>query len=265
MVIQTLLADDEPLARRKLREFLQTDADVKIVGEAGSGSEVIDLLRKTNPQVMFLDVCMPGQDGFAVLDEIAAEKGVTMPSVIITTAYDQYALRAFDARAVDYLLKPFTVERLRSAIQRVKDQLSSAPQKAASSGNGETNGHEHLSRIVFKSRGRILFLHASEIRWIGAEENYVRISNGTESHLLRDTISSMEERLDPKMFLRVHRSAIVNLNYVKEIRTDPKGDFVVQLLNGQIVPMSRSYHARIRHLLGRWMMRPRACQVSPAC
>jgi two-component system LytT family response regulator len=263
MVIQTLLADDEPLARRKLREFLQTDADVKIVGEAGSGSEVMDLLRKTNPQVMFLDVRMPGQDGFAVLDEIAAEKGVNMPSVIITTAYDQYALRAFDARAVDYLLKPFTMERLRSAIQRVKDQLSGAPAKPAS--NGEGNGHEHLSRIVFKSRGRILFLHASEIRWIGAEENYVRISNGAESHLLRDTISSMEERLDPKMFLRVHRSAIVNLNYVKEIRTDPKGDFVVQLLNGQIVPMSRSYHARIRHLLGRWMMRPRAPQVSAAC
>lgn len=253
MVIQTLLADDEPLARRKLREFLQSDSDVKIVGEAGSGSEVIDLMRKTNPQVMFLDVCMPGRDGFAVLDEIAAEKGMTMPSVIFTTAYDQYALRAFDARAVDYLLKPFTVERLRAAVQRVKDQLASAPAKP------ENGAEEHLTRIVFKSRGRILFLPASEIRWIGAEENYVRISNGTESHLLRDTISSMEARLDPKMFLRVHRSAIVNLNYVKEIRTDPKGDFVVQLLNGHTVPMSRSYHARIRHLLGRWMMRPKAC------
>lgn len=256
MVIQTLLADDEPLARRKLREFLQADSDVEIVGEAGNGTEVLNLLRKTNPQVMFLDVSMPGQDGFAVLDKIAAEKGMNMPSVIITTAYDQYALRAFDARAVDYLLKPFTVERLRSAVQRVKDQLSSAPAK---SGTGETTSQEHLSRIVFKSRGRILFLHTSEIRWIGAEENYVRVSNGTESHLLRDTISSMEARLDPKMFLRVHRSAIVNLNFVKEIRTDPKGDFVVQLLNGQTVPMSRSYHARIRHLLDKWMMRSRAC------
>ena len=256
MVIQTLLVDDEPLARRKLREFLQADSDVKIVGEAGSGSEVMDLMRKTNPQVVFLDVRMPGQDGFAVLEEIAAEKGMTMPSVIFTTAYDQYALRAFDARAVDYLLKPFTVERLRAAVQRVKDQLSNASAKTEE--DGETNGQEHLTRIVFKSRGRILFMHASEIRWIGAEENYVRISNGTESHLLRDTISSMEARLDPKMFLRVHRSAIVNLNYVKEIRTDTKGDFVVQLLNGQTVPMSRSYHARIRHLLGRWMMRPKA-------
>ncbi|KAA6465151.1 response regulator transcription factor [Acidobacteria bacterium AB60] len=256
MVIQTLLADDEPLARRKLREFLQADADVKIVGEAGSGAEVMDLIRKTNPQVMFLDVKMPGQDGFAVLEEIAAEKSMPMPSVIITTAYDQYALKAFDARAVDYLLKPFTMERLRAAVQRVKDQLSTAPAKPEK--GPETREQEYLNRLVFKSKGRILFLPATEIRWIGAEENYVRISNGTESHLLRDTISSMEQRLDPKMFLRVHRSAIVNLNHVKEIRTDTKGDFVVQLLNGHIVPMSRSYHARIRHLLGRWMMRPKA-------
>lgn len=257
MLIQTVLADDEPLARRKLRELLQADSDVKIVGEAGNGTEVMDLLRTTNPHVMFLDVCMPGRDGFAVLDEIAAEKGSTMPSVIITTAHDQFALRAFDARAVDYLLKPFTMERLRAAVQRVKDQLSSAPAKTA--GADEANGQEYLTRIVFKSRGRILFLHTSEIRWIGAEENYVRVANGNESHLIRDTISSMEERLDPKTFLRVHRSAIVNLNYVKEIRTDPKGDFVVQLVSGQTIPMSRSYHARIRHLLGRWMMRPKAC------
>jgi two-component system LytT family response regulator len=256
MVIQTVLADDEPLARRKLRELLQADSDVKIVGEAGNGAEVMDLLRTTNPHVMFLDVCMPGRDGFAVLDEIAAEKGKTMPSVIITTAHDQYALRAFDARAVDYLLKPFSMERLRAAVQRVKDQLSAPAKKA---GTDEANGKEYLNRIVFKSRGRILFLHASEIRWIGAEENYVRVSNGSESHLIRDTISSMEARLDPKMFLRVHRSAVVNLNYVKEIRTDPKGDFVVQLVSGQTIPMSRSYHARIRHLLGRWMMRPKAC------
>src|SRR5258708_15863671 len=126
MVIQTLLADDEPLARRKLRDLLREDPDVKVVGEAGNGSEILELLRQTSPQVMFLDVCMPGQDAFGVLEQISAEKGMAMPRVVITTAYDQYALRAFDARAVDYLLKPFTLERLRSAVQRVKDQLSSA-------------------------------------------------------------------------------------------------------------------------------------------
>ncbi len=256
-MIQTLVADDEPLARKKLRELLRADPDVTVVGEATNGSEVLRLLRQTTPQVMFLDVCMPGQDAFAVLEEISADKTMSMPRVIFTTAYDQYALRAFDAQAVDYLLKPFTVERLRSAVQRAKDQLASASPAAEQSLAGR--GQEPLTRVVFKSRGRILFLQVSEIRWIAAEENYIRISNGTESHLLRNTISSMEERLDPQMFLRVHRSAIVNLQYVKEIRTDAKDDFVVHLVNGQKIPMSRSYHTRIRHLLGHRLMPGRTC------
>ena len=258
-MIQTLVADDEPLARKKLCDLLQGDPDVRVVGEAANGSEVLHLLRKTTPQIMFIDVCMPGQDAFAVLDEISADKTVVMPRVIITTAYDQYALRAFDAQAVDYLLKPFTAERLRAAIQRVKDQLSSSPQTIAHGPAHSGKEREPLTRVVFKSRGRILFLQVSEIRWITAEENYIRISNGSESHLIRDTISSMEDRLDPEMFLRVHRSAIVNLKYVKEIRTDAKDDFVVYLVNGQKIPMSRSYHSRIRHLLGNWLMPGRSC------
>jgi len=258
-MIQTLVADDEHLARRKLRELLRADPDVTVVGEAANGSEVLRLLRQTTPQVMFLDVCMPGQDAFSVLEEISADKTMSMPRVIFTTAYDQYALRAFDAQAVDYLLKPFTVERLRSAVQRVKDQLSSAPPAGEHNLVQGGKGNEPLTRVVFKSRGRILFLQVSEIRWIAAEENYIRISNGTESHLLRNTISSMEERLDPQMFLRVHRSAIVNLQYVKEIRTDAKDDFVVHLVNGQKIPMSRSYHSRIRHLLGHRVMPGRVC------
>ena len=258
-MIQTLVVDDEPLARKKLRDLLRADPDVDVVGEAASGSEALQLLRRTTPQVMFLDVCMPGQDAFAVLDAISADKSVVMPRVIFTTAYDQYALRAFDAHAVDYLLKPFTQERLRSAVQRVKDQLSTSLQAPAINPNGGGRDKERLTRVVFKSRGRILFMQVSEIRWITAEENYIRISNGTESHLLRDTISSMEERLDPKMFLRVHRSAIVNLQYVKEIRTDAKDDFVVCLISGQKIPMSRGYHSRIRHLLGQWLLPSRVC------
>jgi two-component system LytT family response regulator len=255
MVIHTLLADDEPLARRKLRELLREDPDVKVVGEAGNVSEILQLLRQTTAQVMFLDVCMPGQNAFGVLEQIAAEKGMVMPRVVITTAYDQFALRAFDALSIDYLLKPFTVERLRLAVQRVKDQLTGAHTKTLNAAARAANGSEPLTRVVFKSRGRILFLHTSEIRWIAAEENYIRISNGSESHLLRDTISSIEQRLDARMFLRVHRSAIVNLQYVKEIRTDPKGDVVVLLVNGQKIPMSRGYHSRIRHLLGQWATR----------
>jgi two-component system LytT family response regulator len=168
-----------------------------------------------------------------------------MPHIIFTTAYDHYALRAFDLRAVDYLLKPFTPERLHSAVQRALDRVTTN-EKSTRLHPPRTNGREtYTARIVFKSRGRILFLPVTDIRWIGAEENYVRICTRTENHLLRQTMADLEEKLDPAMFARVHRSAIVNLHYVKEVRTESRGDFAVLLVNGQRVPMSRSYHARI--------------------
>ena len=255
MMIETVLADDEPLARMKLRELLRRDPEVIVVGEASSGSEAVHLVRQSSPQVLFLDVRMPGQDAFEVIDQLSADKKQAMPRVIITTAYDQYALRAFDIHAADYLLKPFTAERLHSAVQRVRDHLLLTQPVAGSCSVSGTNESKHLSRVVFKSRGRILFLRVSEIRWIGAEENYVRISTGAESHLLRETISSMEERLDPQTFLRVHRSAIVNLQYLKEIRSDTHGDFSAVLTNGQKVSMSRGYHSRVRDLLGEWLVR----------
>jgi len=255
MVIETVLVDDEPLARRKLRELLQRDPEVLVIGEASSGSEAVRLVRRSSPQVLFLDVRMPGLDAFAVIDQISAQGKQTMPRVIITTAYDEYALRAFDIHAADYLLKPFTAERLHSAVQRVRDQLLITKPAAGNSSLPGANENKHLNRLVFKSRGRILFLRVSEIRWIGAEENYVRINTSAESHLLRETISSMEERLDPHTFLRVHRSAIVNLQYLKEIRADAHGDFSAVLVNGQKVDMSRGYHSRVRDLLGDWLFR----------
>jgi two-component system LytT family response regulator len=153
--------------------------------------------------------------------------------------------------AVDYLLKPFTAERLHSAVQRVRDQILIAEKSSARDQNGSRQRGPYTARIVFKSRGRILFLPVSDIRWIGAEENYVRICTGTESHLLRETMTAMEQKLDPQTFLRVHRSAIVNLHYVKEVRTESRGDFIVHLVNGQKLTMSRSYHARIGELLAR--------------
>jgi len=240
MAIQTLIADDEVLARRKLRQFLSEEPDIQIAGEGSTASEILELARASNPQLLFLDVQMPGVNGIDLAYKLA-DSGNVMPQIIFTTAYDRYALQAFDLHAVDYLLKPFTAERLHSAVDRARGQLQ-ANQKSA---EREPGTNSFASRIVFKSRGRILFLPVSEIRWIGAEENYVRICNGTETHLLRETMASMEKRLDPSLFLRVHRSAIVNLQYVKEVRTESRGDFIVQLKNGQKVPMSRSYHARI--------------------
>jgi two-component system, LytTR family, response regulator len=250
MAIQTLIADDEVLARRKLRQLLADESDLEIVGEGSSAHEILQLVRETNPQLLFLDVRMPGMTGLDLVTELSRYSDVTMPHIVFTTAYDRYALQAFEIHAVDYLLKPFTAERLQSAVQRVRDQIQIGG-KSGRDQNGNRQRGPYTARIVFKSRGRILFLPVSDIRWIGAEENYVRICTGTESHLLRETMTSIEQRLDPQSFLRVHRSAIVNLRYVKEVRTESRGDFIVHLVNGQKLSMSRSYHARIGELLAR--------------
>lgn len=246
MGIQTLIADDEVLARQKLRRLLLQEPDIDIIGEGSTASEIIDLVNVTRAQLIFLDIQMPGMDGLELIKTLCESPESHMPSVVFTTAYDQYALRAFDVKAVDYLLKPYTAERLHSAVQRARNQIQGINSGASAD---SSNGRNYADRIVFKSRGRILFLPVSEIRWIGAEENYVRICTGTESHLLRETMASTEKRLDPRQFLRVHRSAIVNLRFIREVRTEGKGDFVVHLLNGQKVAMSRSYHSRIGELL----------------
>jgi two-component system LytT family response regulator len=248
-MIQALLADDEVLARQKLRQLLRDVPDIEIVGECASAGETVELVRVTKPALLFLDIRMPGMDGFDVVGELESHD-VPMPAVVFTTAYDQYALRAFEIHAVDYLLKPFTPERLSAAIQRVRERLSSGE------GTGPANGKErgvavYTTRIVFKSRGRILFLPVSEIRWIGAEENYVRLCTERETHLLRETMAHLEERLDPHMFMRVHRSFIVNLQFVKEVRTEHDGESSVVMLDGQRIAMSRSYKSRILESLHR--------------
>lgn len=243
-MIPAVLADDEVLARQKLRQLLREEPDVEIVGECASASETVELVRVTRPALLFLDIRMPGMDGFDVVGALESEKDVPMPAIVFTTAHDQYALRAFEIHAVDYLLKPFTPERLHSAIQRVRDQFLVTDNSAR--GNGRSaHGGGHTSRIVFKSRGRILFLPVSEIRWIGAEENYVRLCTERETHLLRETMAHIEERLDRHMFMRVHRSFIVNLQYVKEVRSERDGESSVVMLDGQKIAMSRSYRSKI--------------------
>jgi two-component system LytT family response regulator len=250
-VIQTLLIDDELLARRKLRQLLSSEPEIEILGEASSASEAFEAIKVLSPHLLFLDVRMPGIGGIELIDKLAADTDVVMPHIIFTTAYDHYALRAFELRAVDYLLKPFTAERLHSAVQRARDQISIAAKTSCRPQARAVNRDSYTSRIVFKSRGRILFLPVTDIRWIGAEENYVRICTEKETHLLRETMIGLEQKLDPQMFLRVHRSAIVNLQFVKEVRTESQGDFVVHLVNGQRLSMSRSYHSRLGHLLAR--------------
>jgi two-component system LytT family response regulator len=251
MTIQTLIADDELLARQKLRQLLRGETEIEIAGEASSAREVYELVQETAPQLLFLDVRMPGMDGLDVIAELSMRSNIKLPRIILTTAYDHYALRAFELNATDYLLKPFTAERLHSAVERARDQIVAGERSSDRSHSEQSKTGAYTGRIIFKSRGRILFLPVSDIRWISAEENYVRICTGTETHLLRETMTSLEQRLDPKLFLRVHRSAIVNLRYVKEVRSESRGDFMVHLVNGQKLAMSRSYRARIGDLLSR--------------
>lgn len=248
-MIHAVVADDEVLARQKLRQLLRGDSDIEIVGESATALETIELVRAANPQLLFLDIQMPGMDGFDVLGALSSQKEFTPPQVIFTTAYDQYAVRAFEVNAVDYLLKPFTHERLRAAIQRIHEQSQARPQDSSSGIGLGPAINAHTNRVVFKSRGRILFLPISDIRWIGAEGNYVRLSTATENHLLRETMAHMEERLDPREFVRVHRSFIVNLKYVKEVRREADGDSVVIMDSGHRVALGRSFRASLNQQL----------------
>ena len=247
-MIHAVIADDEALARHKLRQLLVKEPDVAIVGEGASAAQAINAVLANKPSLLFLDIRMPGMDGFDVLGELHNAGHSPMPEIIFTTAYDQYAIRAFEVSAADYLLKPFTYDRLHTAIDRIRARVSHEISDRTPEGQGD---HSSTQRIIFKSRGRILFLPVGEIRWIGAEENYVRLSTGADSHLLRGTISDMEARLDPASFLRVHRSFIVNLNYVKEVRSERNGDYAVILLDGQKVAMSRGYKSLILERLYR--------------
>lgn len=248
-MIRAILADDELLARQKLRYLLRAEPDVEIVGEGATAAETLDLVRLMRPDLLFLDIRMPMIDGFEILKRLAGQPACSMPRVVFTTAHDGYAIRAFEMNALDYLLKPFTTERLHTAVERARQQIGTAAHTAAANDGSDSKAHSYTRRIVFKSRGRILFLPTSEIRWVGAEENYVRLCTGTETHLLRETMTRLMEKLDPEVFLRVHRSFIVNLHYVKEVRTGREGEAAVVMSDGQKISLSRGYWSRIQELL----------------
>jgi two-component system LytT family response regulator len=216
-----------------------------VAGEGASAAETVELATAVRPDLIFLDIRMPGMDGFDVVHALSSRHDLTMPRIVFTTAYDQYAVRAFEVHALDYLLKPFTQERLHAALRRFRERLT----PGASPANGRES--PFATRIVFKSRGRILFLPVSEIRLIGAEENYVRLHTRDETHLLRETMAGLEQRLDPQVFLRVHRSTIVNLQYVREMLIENEGDASAVLTDGRRVPVSRGYRSRIQAMFHR--------------
>ncbi|HKP73442.1 MAG TPA: response regulator [Pyrinomonadaceae bacterium] len=250
--IRALIVDDEPIAREGVRVQLARDARVEIVAECGNGLEAVEAIRELSPDLVFLDVQMPGMDGFEVVAAVGAE---AMPAVVFVTAYDKYALRAFDVSAVDYLLKPFDAERFQKAFQRAKDQLQ---KRDVDSVNRTLRrlleniqpARKYLERFVVKSAGRIFFLQASEIDWIEASDNYVSLHAGRESHLIRETLTALESKLNPADFIRIRHSAIVNVKRIKELQPLFKGEYQILLHNGAKLTTSRRYRGRIADLLG---------------
>jgi two-component system LytT family response regulator len=283
--VRVLIVDDEALARQRVRRLLQNESDVEVVGEAESGHEAVSMIRDLQPDLVCLDVQMPGLDGFGVLREI---EGGHVPMVLFITAYDEHAQRAFDVHAVDYVLKPVDADRFRAAFDKARRQRANAQAAerlgelletvrrladgtpadgktdggasllgaaitgaAAGAGTGANGaavppgGGRYASRILVKQDGRMFFVKTTEIDWIEADRNYVRLHVGKTAHTIRERISHLEETLDPRLFARIHRSTIVNLNRVREMQQWFSGDYVVILEDGTRLRLSRHYRDRV--------------------
>jgi two-component system LytT family response regulator len=249
MGLRTLIVDDEPLARERIRGLLAHEAGIDAILEAENGLEALQAIPRERPDLVFLDVQMPEVDGFGVIEAVGAEQ---FPAVIFTTAYDQYALRAFEVAAVDYLLKPLDPDRFHRAMDRVRS-LAGRPEALKAELLGLLQmlpgRPRYLERLVVRSGGRITFLRTEELDCIEACGNYLKLCVGSEEHLLRMTISALEERLDPRTFYRIHRSTIVNVERVKELQSTFHGEYVVILRSGRRLTLSRTYREKLQGLL----------------
>jgi two-component system LytT family response regulator len=251
--VRVLVADDEPLARERLRLLLSREDGIDLVAECPNGTDAIEAIDRLQPDLVFLDIQMPGATGFEVIEAVGAER---MPLVVFVTAFDQYALRAFDVHALDYLLKPFDRERFHEALVRARQQLDRRT-------NGDLERRllelvqdlkpsaQRLERFVIKSGGRVFFVRSDEIDWIEAAGNYVKLHVAGEAHLFRETMNTLEAQLDPDTFFRIHRSHIVNIERVKELQPWFNGEYVVFLRNGTRLTLSRGYREKLQERIGR--------------
>ena len=251
MGLRTLIVDDEPLAREGVRMLLENDPDVVAVHECADGQAAVDVIIEAKPDLVFLDVQMPEMCGFEVLAAVGVDR---MPNTIFVTAYDKYALRAFEVHALDYLLKPYTNERFFRALERAKVQIKLSdendfnPQLSALLDDLNRRG-DWLQRLVVKAAGRISYVDVEDIDWIEAADTYVRLHVRRESHLVRGTMSGLEAKLDPHKFLRIHRSVIINLSRVKELQPLFHGEYAVKLRDGTQLTSGRSYRDKLQPLL----------------
>jgi two-component system LytT family response regulator len=255
--IRTLVVDDEKPARMRLLELLQREPDIEIVGTATDGRDALELLRRLKPDLLFLDVQMPRLDGFGVLQQLGPDG---LPITILVTAYDKYAIQAFDAHAIDYLLKPYSDQRFDNAIKRARRYLASADPReqaeeltAAAEERQSVNARSgHLERLVLKSNGSITFLDVTDVDWIEAAGVYIYLHTGSKSHLYRSSVTQLLQRLHPLRFVRIHRSTAVNTSRIRELRPLSHGDFIVVLKDGTELTLSRAYR---RHL-ETWLRQP---------
>jgi two-component system LytT family response regulator len=252
--IRTVIIDDEPLARQTLRNLLKQHDDLQLVAECSDGDQATNAILDYKPDLIFLDVQLPVKNGFDVLEEIPFE---TMPVVVFVTAYEQYAVKAFEVHAIDYLLKPIDKERFNYALERVRKEIERAR------GGGDLKSRvfallkdkdkqpKYLERIKVKSSGSYIFLRVEETDWIESEANYLRLHVGKNSYLVRGTMNNIEQKLDPAKFVRIRRSAIVNLDSVKEINPWVQhGEYALSLTDGRKLTISRNYRERLLKLIG---------------
>jgi two-component system LytT family response regulator len=251
--IRTLVVDDEPMARERVLTLLNQQPDIEVVGECADGAQAVSAIERLDPELVFLDVQIPVFDGFSVLRAVTPRR---MPMVVFTTAYDEYALRAFEVHALDYLLKPFDGPRFQRALERARERIER--QRAGDLGKRllamvqdlKPEPQQQNDRLVVKSGGRIYFLRVDEIDWVDAAGNYVRLHVKGESHLFRETMAAMEKRLDANRFVRIHRSHIVNTDRIKELQPG-NGEHIVVLRNGVRLTLSRGYREKLQERLGK--------------
>lgn len=252
-MISVLIADDEPLARKGVRVWLRGENDVTVVGEAASGAEAVRAIASMRPDLVFLDIRMPSLDGFQVLERAAP---VHLPLVVFVTAHDTYALKAFEAHAIDYLLKPLTENRFRRALDRARWALAAQEElekkhgsvvqmldARATTATGATPGF--LKRFAVRDDNRFLLITAEQVDWIDSAANYVRLHVGPSAYLVRMTMNELEQKLDPQHFARIHRSTMVNISRVKEVTPDWHGEFEVKLVDGTNLRLTRTYRHRL--------------------
>jgi two-component system LytT family response regulator len=251
--IRTMVVDDEPVARERMVGLLQQEKDIELVGEYADGQQAINAIQAQHPDLVFLDVQMPACDGFGVIEQVGADR---MPAVVFVTAYDEYALKAFEVHAIDYLLKPFGRDRFQQTLQHAREHLER--RRAGDLGRrllalvqDIKPEPTKLDRLVVKSGGRVFFLRTDEIDWIEAAGNYVRLHLSEDSHLFRETMNNMESRLDTRRFVRIHRSRIVNTDRIKELQPWFNGEYVVVLQNGTRLTLSRGYREKLQERLGK--------------